>query len=98
MGRLRTIRIFLVGEAKNPGTYAVSSLSTVISALSATGGPDKNGSLRNIKLFRAGKQVVSLDLYDFFIRGLKNKDTRLLSPGTRSLFRCWAPWWAWQAM
>ncbi len=80
MGRLRTIRIFLVGEAKNPGAYAVSSLSTVISALSATGGPDKNGSLRNIKLFRAGKEVVSLDLYDFFIRGLKNKDTRL-QPG-----------------
>ncbi|MBW2097177.1 MAG: SLBB domain-containing protein, partial [Deltaproteobacteria bacterium] len=80
MGRLRTIRIFLVGEAKNPGTYAVSSLSTVISALAATGGPDKNGSLRNIKLFRAGRQVVSLDLYDFFIRGLKNKDVRL-QPG-----------------
>jgi len=80
MGRLRTIRIFLVGEAKKPGTYAVSSLSTVISALSATGGPDKNGSLRNIKLFRAGRQVVSLDLYDFFIRGLKNKDVRL-QPG-----------------
>ncbi|MFZ0450247.1 MAG: SLBB domain-containing protein [Desulfatiglandaceae bacterium] len=80
MGRLRTIRIFLVGQAKNPGTYTVSSLSTVISALSATGGPDKDGSLRNIKLFRAGKQVVSLDLYDFLIRGLKNKDTRL-QPG-----------------
>ncbi len=80
MGRLRTIRIFLVGEAKNPGTYAVSSLSSVISALSATGGPNKNGSLRNIKLFRAGKQIVSLDLYDFFIQGLKNKDVRL-QPG-----------------
>jgi protein involved in polysaccharide export with SLBB domain len=80
MGRLRTVQIFLVGEAKNPGTYAVSSLSTVISALSATGGPDKNGSLRNIKLFRAGRQVVTLDLYDFFIHGLKNKDVRL-QPG-----------------
>jgi len=82
MGRLRTVRIFLVGEAKNPGTYAVSSLSTVITALAATGGPNKNGSLRNIELFRAGKLMLSLDLYDFFIRGLKNKDVRLQSGDT----------------
>lgn len=80
MGRLRTIEIYVVGEAKSPGTYSVSSLSTVISALCATGGPSKNGSLRNIKLFRNGKLMETLDLYDFFIHGIKDHDMRL-QPG-----------------
>ncbi len=82
MGRLRTIDIFLVGEANNPGTYSLSSLSTVISTLYAAGGPSKNGSLRNVKVFRNGKHVTTLDLYEFFIKGMKNNDIRLQTGDT----------------
>ena len=80
MNTLRTIEIFLVGEVKNPGTYSVSSLSTIVTALYSTGGPSKNGSLRNINLIRNGKTVSTLDLYDFFIKGIKDNDARL-EPG-----------------
>ncbi len=82
MGRLRTIDIFLVGEANNPGTYSLSSLSTVISALYAAGGPSKNGSMRNVKVLRNGKLVTTLDLYEFFTRGMKNNDIRLQTGDT----------------
>jgi polysaccharide export outer membrane protein len=80
MDRIRTIQIFIVGEAKNPGTYSVSSLSTIITALFAAGGPTKNGSLRDIRLFRDGALIKSLDLYEFFIKGSKGNDVRL-QPG-----------------
>jgi protein involved in polysaccharide export with SLBB domain len=80
MNSLRTIEIFLVGEVKNPGTYSVSSLSTIITALYVTGGPTKKGSLRNISLIRNGQAVTTLDLYDFFIKGIKDNDLRL-EPG-----------------
>ena len=80
MGSLRTVEVFIVGEAKNPGTYSVSSLSTAITALFAAGGPSKKGSLRDIKIFRNGEQIRSLDLYEFFIRGTKGDDIRL-QPG-----------------
>jgi protein involved in polysaccharide export with SLBB domain len=80
MDALRTIEIFLVGEVKNPGTYSVSSLSTIVTALYVTGGPTKKGSLRNISLIRNGKTVTTLDLYDFFIKGVKDNDLRL-EPG-----------------
>jgi protein involved in polysaccharide export with SLBB domain len=80
MGRIRTIEIFIVGEAKNPGTYSVSSLSTTITALFAAGGPTKNGSLRDIRLFRDGTLIKNLDLYEFFIKGSKGNDIRL-QPG-----------------
>ena len=82
MGRLRTIQIFIVGEAGNPGTYSVSSLSTIITALFAAGGPDKNGSLRDIRLYRNGDTIKRLDLYDFFIKGFKGNDVRLQSGDT----------------
>ena len=82
MGRLRTIQIFIVGEANSPGTYSVSSLSTIITALFAAGGPSKNGSLRDIRLYRNGDTVKRLDLYDFFIKGFKGDDVRLQSGDT----------------
>jgi polysaccharide biosynthesis/export protein len=82
MQSLRTIDIFIVGEAKNPGTYPVSSLSTMITALYASGGPSKNGSLRNIKLMRNGEVIKTLDLYDFFIKGVKNDDIHLQAGDT----------------
>jgi protein involved in polysaccharide export with SLBB domain len=82
MGTLRTIGVFLVGEANRPGTYSVHSLSTLVSALYGAGGPSKNGSLRNIQLNRNGKTVATLDLYDFFIRGDKKMDLRLQNEDT----------------
>jgi len=80
MGKLRLIKVYLVGEVKAPGDYNVSSLSTLLSALATAGGPTKNGSLRNIKINRNGKLIETVDLYDFFLKGDKGKDIRL-QPG-----------------
>jgi protein involved in polysaccharide export with SLBB domain len=77
MGRLRTIKVFVVGEARTPGSYTVSSLSTVINALFAAGGPSKNGSLRDIRLSRSNQQPRQIDLYKFLLGGDKNDDVRL---------------------
>jgi polysaccharide biosynthesis/export protein len=77
MGKLRLIKVYLVGEVTAPGDYTISSLSTVINALSAAGGPNKNGSLRNIQIKRNGRLVETVDLYDFFLKGDKGKDIRL---------------------
>jgi len=82
MGKLRTNKISVVGEVAAPGDYTVSSLSTVINALSAAGGPTKNGSLRNITIRRSGKAEENIDLYDFFLTGDKRKDVRLSSGDT----------------
>ena len=80
LGRLRSIQIFVVGQAKSPGSYTVSSLSTLVTALFATGGPSTAGSMRGIQLKRGSQVVADLDLYDFFVSGDKSKDARLL-PG-----------------
>ena len=80
MGKLRLIKVYLVGEVDSPGDYNISSLSTVINALAAAGGPSKNGTLRAIQLIRAGKVVETVDLYDFFLKGDKSRDIRL-QPG-----------------
>jgi protein involved in polysaccharide export with SLBB domain len=77
LGKLRTIQVFVVGEVENPGVYTVSSLATVINALSTAGGPSKNGSLRSIKLFKGGKVTQEIDLYDIFLSGDRSKDIRL---------------------
>jgi len=77
MGRLRTIKVFVVGEAQTPGSYTVSSLSTVINALFAAGGPSKNGSLRDIRLSRSKQQPMHIDLYKFLLGGDKSDDVRL---------------------
>ena len=77
-GSLRSIRIYIVGNAKNPGAYTVSSLSTLINALFAAGGPNRNGSMRNIQIKRNGKTIVTFDLYDLLLKGDKTKDIRLL--------------------
>jgi polysaccharide export outer membrane protein len=77
MGTLRSVEVFVIGELENPGTYSLNSLSTGISALFASGGPTKNGSLRNIKVFDQGKLVTTIDLYEFFIKGTKENDIRL---------------------
>lgn len=80
MGKLRMMKVYIVGEVRSPGDYNVSSLSTVINALAAAGGPTKNGSLRNIRIRRVGKAVETVDLYDFFLKGDRSCDVRL-QPG-----------------
>jgi len=77
MGRLRTIRVYVVGEAQTPGSYTLSSLSTVINAVFAAGGASKNGTLREIRLSRNEGETLTIDLYDFLLGGDKSNDTRL---------------------
>ncbi len=80
MGRLRSIQVFVVGQAKRPGTYTISSLSSLVDALFASGGPSKRGSLRRIQVKRDGKTVTTFDLYDLIVNGDKSKDVKLM-PG-----------------
>ena len=80
MGDLRSIRIFVLGEAERPGSYTVSGLSTITNALFASGGVTTIGSLRNIQLKRNGALVTRLDLYDLLLNGDTSNDVRLL-PG-----------------
>ena len=79
LGRLRSIQIYVVGQARQPGTYKLSSLGTMVNALFASGGPTTNGSMRAIQLTRAGKVLTTLDLYDFIARGDKGRDLPLQS-------------------
>lgn len=80
MGELRSIRIFVLGEAEQPGSYTVSGLSTVTNALFVSGGVKTIGSLRNIEVKRGGATVSRLDLYDLLLKGDTRGDVRLL-PG-----------------
>ena len=80
LGRLRSIQIFVLGNARQPGQFTVSSLSTLLDALFASGGPSETGSMRHILLQRAGKLVTDLDLYDVLRNGDKSHDVQLL-PG-----------------
>ncbi|WP_281213316.1 SLBB domain-containing protein [Shewanella insulae] len=79
MGELRSIRIFIAGDAYKPGSYTVSSLSTITQALFVAGGVNEIGSLRNIQVKRNGKLVGSMDLYDLLMRGDASGDIRLRS-------------------
>ncbi len=80
MGQLKSIQVFVVGQARRPGSWTISSLSTLVNAIFVTGGPTPQGSLRHIQLKRAGKQLVDFDLYDLLLRGDKSNDLPLL-PG-----------------
>ncbi|MEJ2347436.1 MAG: SLBB domain-containing protein, partial [Gammaproteobacteria bacterium] len=80
MGALRSIRVFVLGDARRPGSYTVSALSTMTNALFVSGGIDKIGSLRDIQLKRHGKVITHLDLYDLLLHGDTSHDRRLL-PG-----------------
>ncbi len=77
LGRVRSIQILVVGQARRPGTHSVSALSTLLNALFATGGPSAKGSLRKIQLKRGSKTVVEFDLYDLLISGDKSNDVVL---------------------
>ncbi len=80
LGRLRSIQVFVVGQAKRPGTYTISSLSSLVDAIFAAGGPSSAGSMRSIQLKRDNRVVTDLDLYDLLLSGDKSRDTKLL-PG-----------------
>jgi protein involved in polysaccharide export with SLBB domain len=80
VGQLRSIQIYVVGRARKPGAYMVSSLSTLINTLFESGGPSATGSMRNIQLRRDGVIVSTLDLYRFINEGDKTSDVKL-QPG-----------------
>lgn len=80
MGELRSIRIFITGDVKRPGSYTVSGLSTMTNALFASGGVSNVGSLRNIQLKRNGANIGRLDLYELLLSGDSSDDRRLM-PG-----------------
>jgi len=80
LGRLRTIQVFVLGDARQPGAYTLSSLSTLVNALFASGGPSATGTMRHIELRRDGQTVSEFDLYDLMEKGDKSHDARLL-PG-----------------
>ena len=77
MGALRTIQVFVVGDAYQPGTYNVSSMSTLTNALFASGGIRTEGSLRDIQVRRNGKTVTNFDFYDFLLKGDNSNDITL---------------------
>jgi polysaccharide biosynthesis/export protein len=79
IGRLHSIQIFVVGQAEAPGVYTISSLSTLINAVFASGGPSPQGSLRHIQLRRGDRVVQEFDLYDLLVKGDKSHDIPLQS-------------------
>jgi len=79
MGQLRSIRVFVLGDANHPGSYMVSSLSTISNALFVAGGISKKGSMRAVQLKRKGKVISTLDMYDFLLRGDSSRDYHLLA-------------------
>jgi len=80
LGKLRSIDIFFVGQVSRPGSYTISSLSTLVNAIFAAGGPAPQGSMRHIQLKRDGQIITEFDLYDLLLKGDKSKDVALL-PG-----------------
>jgi protein involved in polysaccharide export with SLBB domain len=74
MGKARGATVYVVGHAKRPGTYNVSTLSTLLNVLFASGGPSTQGSMRDIRLIRRGKVLTQLDLYDLIAKGNKSQD------------------------
>jgi protein involved in polysaccharide export with SLBB domain len=77
IGRLRTIQVSVAGEVHQPGSYALSSLSTVMNALYRSGGPHFRGTYRDIRLLRDNRVVANFDLYDFLIDGDQSGNIRL---------------------
>lgn len=82
LGRVRTIRIYVVGDVQRPGAYDVSSLSTVVNALYAAGGPTGRGSLRTLRQYRGDQLVQEIDLYDFLLHGVRSDVKRLMAGDT----------------
>lgn len=77
INKIRSIRVFILGEVRNPGSYVLNSVSSVFNAMSACGGPSDNGSFRNVKLIRGGKEIATVDLYEFLLNGVMPSDVTL---------------------
>ena len=77
IGETRSIQVQVVGEVRMPGTYTLSSLSTAFNALYAAGGISDIGTLRNIKVYRRGRQIATIDVYDYLLNGNSNGDVML---------------------
>ncbi|PST84050.1 capsule biosynthesis protein [Pedobacter yulinensis] len=77
LGNIRSIKVILNGQVTKPGTYTLSSLSSVFNALYASGGPNENGSFRKIQVIRGGRVVSTVDVYDFLINGMQRANVRL---------------------
>ena len=88
VGQIRSIQVYLSGQARRPGVYTVSSLSSLVDALFASGGPSMQGSLRHIQLRRESAVVTDFDLYDLLIHGDKSKDVKLQSGCLLYTSRC----------
>jgi len=87
LSRLRTVRVYVVGDVEQPGAYDISSLSTPLNALFASGGPTPDGSLRTLRHYRGKQLVEEVDVYDLLLHGirsdlkrLENGDTVLVPP------------------
>ncbi|HXA83781.1 MAG TPA: SLBB domain-containing protein [Candidatus Dormibacteraeota bacterium] len=79
LGKLRTVRVYVVGDVKNPAAYDISSLSTALSALIAAGGPTETGSYRTVKHFRGKALVEEVDLYDLMLKGVSSGEVHIES-------------------
>ena len=77
LGQTRTITVSVMGEVEVPGTYTMSAFATVYNALYMAGGPNDIGTLRNVKVFRNGRQISTVDVYDFLLNGKLTGDVRL---------------------
>ncbi len=77
LGNIRSIRVYVIGDVVNPGTFSIPSISSIMTALYLAGGPSEIGSFRNIQLIRKNKVVSVVDLYEFITTGMKGNDVRL---------------------
>jgi len=82
LGRVHTVRVYVVGDVQRPGAYDISSLSTPLNALYAAGGPTSDGSLRVLRHYRGATLVGETDLYDLLLRGVRSGADRLLAGDT----------------
>jgi protein involved in polysaccharide export with SLBB domain len=82
LSRIRTVRVYVVGDVQRPGAYDISSLSSPLNALYAAGGPTSRGSLRIVRQYRGKELVREIDLYDFMLRGIRSDDGHLQSGDT----------------
>ena len=87
LGNIRTIKVVITGEVKTPGTYSLPSVATIFNALYLSGGPSAEGSFRDIRLIRGGKEVATLDIYDILMNGtfannvgLRDQDVLMVPP------------------
>jgi protein involved in polysaccharide export with SLBB domain len=79
MGEIHSIQVYMAGEARQPGEYTVSALSTLVDAVFLGGGPSRNGSMRHVELKRGGKVLADFDLYALLVKGDKSGDVQLQS-------------------